>query len=349
MAMTNDRKKKYDELEARVGKTPLIEVTANSRFQVPRGNRIFAKKEYCNPTGSHYDRYWVRLLRVREEQGIIDPNQSFPLLETTTGNSGAAFAWACRELGYPCEVFIPQDMPGARIKQLEHYNATVSYSPEGEYVAGLIRSFRERLKTQRRKYIITDHANDQCDGVSAIYELGKEIVSDIERFGVSEVDCFVSALGNGLTTRFIGQAFYERYGEKTSLYGMEPYESPTVYQSVFPEKYRTKFHNINLSGGHDLIGTGPGETGFAFPNMQKVIASGRIKDIFLEKHDQWIQRYHQLARYLNEHVGHTSAACLDAAIRLVNTNPRMKNKNIVIIFYDADWKYSDKYPQEYRN
>lgn len=349
MALTSERKRKYDELEARIGKTPLIEITSDKRFNVPRGNRIFAKKEYCNPTGSHYDRYWVRLLRVREEQGLIDPNQSFPLLETTTGNSGAAFAWACRELGYPCEVLIPQDMPAARIKQIEYYQAKVSYSPEGEYVAGLIRFFRKRLEKQHGRYIITNHANDQSDGVSAIYELGEEIISDFENIGVPNIDCFVSALGNGLTTRFIEQAFYDKYRGKTILYGMEPYESPTVYQTAFPERYRTEFHNIELSGEHELIGTGPGETGFAFPNMQKVIESEKIKDIFLEKHDQWIERQRQLASYLNENVGHTSAACLDAAIRLVQTNPKMRNKNIVIIFYDAEWKYSDTFPQEYKN
>ena len=350
MALTTERKKKYDELEERVGNTPLIEITADSRFNVPRGNRIFAKKEYCNPTGSHYDRYWVRLLRVLEEKDDIDPRlSSFPLLETSTGNSGAAFAWTCRELGYPCEVFIPGDMPAARIKQIQYYQAKVTYSPKEEYVAGLIGYFREYIKEHPREYMITNHANDQKDGVSAIYELGKEIICDLEKMNVSSIDCFVSALGNGLTTRFIEQAFNDKYSGKTVLYGMEPYESPTVYQNIFPEKYRSIFHDVKPSGKHDLIGTGPGKTDFAFPNMQKVIESGKIKDIFLEKSDDWKRRQRELVEYLNENVGHTSAACLDAAIRLVEENPRMRNKNIVIIFYDADWKYSDDFPHKYEN
>ncbi len=346
MALTPERKKKYDELEARVGRTPLIEIN-DRRFNIPRGNRIFAKKEYCSHTGSHYDRYWVKLLRIREEQDRIHPSQTFPLLETTTGNSGAAFAWACRELGYPCEVFIPIDMPRARILQIEYYGAKVSYSPEHEYVRGLIRSFRERLKLKGNEYVITDHATDQEDGVKAIYDLGNEIINDLGNMGVSSIDYFVSALGNGLTTRWIGQAFFDKFKDRTFIIGMEPYESPTVFQTVFPDRFKREYLSSELNKEHELIGTGPGETGFAFPNMRAMTDNNKIKDIYLEKHNEWTFRDNQLSSFIGENVGHTSAACFDVAMKLAN-NGRVRDKNIVIIFYDAKWKYSERFPQEYR-
>ena len=351
MLVSSEREKKFQELEAKVGHTPMIEITADRRFNVPRENRIFAKKEFCNPTGSHYDRYWVRYFRIKEEQGRLDPSMTSPLLETSTGNSGASFAWVCRELGYKCEVYIPRDMPEARIKQLEHYNATVSYSPENQYVDGLIKEFRKCIEEDNSgKYKITNHANDEEIGVGAIYDLGLEIINDLRAFNVHQVDYFISALGNGLTTRWIGRCFRDKFSQKTQMYGMEPIESPTVFQLMFPDKVKEMGLTISSNGEHELIGTGPGITDFSFPNMRKAALDEKlIQDIFLEKRQEWTARDNQLSCYLNEEVGHTSAACLDAAIKLINRRISMKRKNIVIIFYDAKWKYLDKIPQEYKN
>jgi cysteine synthase A len=350
MSLSLERKEKFDKLEAKVGKTPLIEITVDKRFNIPRGNRIFAKKEFCNPTGSHYDRYWVRYFRLKEEQGKIDPNLTSPLLETSTGNSGAAFAWVCRELGYPCEVFIPKDMPGARIEQIKHYNACVSYSPQHQYVDGLIKSFRERIETDKGKYRITNHANDQDTGVWGIYDLGTEIIGDLQDMGIPRIDYFVSALGNGLTTRWIGKCFRERFGNSTYLYGMEPKESPTVFQLMYPDKFKQLGLTTCSNGEHELIGTGPGIADFSFPNMREAALTEKlIKDIILESHEDWMRRSTQLSTYLNENVGHTSAACLDSAIKLIDQNQKIQNKIFVVIFYDEKWKYLDHLPQEHRN
>src|SRR5262245_23413179 len=109
-----ERSEIYDRLEKLIGKTPLVELDHMS----PDGQSgIFLKLECANPTGSHYDRIILELLRHEEEGGKIE--EGSVLLDTTTGNSGASLAWLSRVLGFECNIIIPKDAPAARIQQIE--------------------------------------------------------------------------------------------------------------------------------------------------------------------------------------------------------------------------------------
>ena len=66
--MNKTRKEMYDRLESQVGNTPLIELDVHA---FSTGSRLFAKAEHTNPTGSHYDRVYLHLLRKDEEAGVI--------------------------------------------------------------------------------------------------------------------------------------------------------------------------------------------------------------------------------------------------------------------------------------
>jgi cysteine synthase A len=114
-----------------VGDTPLYEIKSIRGKEEYNGCRIFCKEEYRNPTGSHYDRFWVEFFRSLElNRTINEGNIGNPIVETSTGNSGASFAWICRELGYKdYRVVIPADMPDTRKKQIESYGAKVHVSP----------------------------------------------------------------------------------------------------------------------------------------------------------------------------------------------------------------------------
>ena len=64
------------------------------------------------------------------------------MLETTTGNSGASFAWAVRALGFPPPtIIIPEDMPHARKAQIESFGAELILSEPGKYITGIVQSF----------------------------------------------------------------------------------------------------------------------------------------------------------------------------------------------------------------
>ena len=103
--MDIQREKLYRELESRIGNTPILKLS----LHLPYGNRIFVKEEFRNPTGSHYDRVYIHLLKEIEKEGKIVPGVT-PLIETSSGNAGSSFAWLCRELGYQAEVIVPEGL-----------------------------------------------------------------------------------------------------------------------------------------------------------------------------------------------------------------------------------------------
>lgn len=82
-------------LEA-IGKTPLVEL---SRLTAGCDGRILAKLEFLNPGGSKKDRVALQILKVAEASGELRPGQ--PVVELTSGNTGAGAAIVCAVLGHP--------------------------------------------------------------------------------------------------------------------------------------------------------------------------------------------------------------------------------------------------------
>ena len=208
MAIPAERNNTYKRLAKLVGNTPLYEI---KNIKIPNNCRIFCKEENMNPTGSHYDRFWVEFLKYYEENERTI-NLNIPIVETSTGNSGASFAWVCRALGFKnYHVVIPKDMPYSRRKQIESYGAKIHYSPENEYVGGLINEFQNYVHKLKKdlssknghvKIQTPNHAKNGAHSIKSMENIAMEIIEELSNVHkIQKVDYFVSALGNGLTTK----------------------------------------------------------------------------------------------------------------------------------------------------
>jgi cysteine synthase A len=329
--LTTPREEQYDALERAIGKTPLIRLA-----NIPLANEcvLYAKEEYRNPTGSHYDRETIRLLRAREEEGRIRIDPRRPLVETTTGNSGASFAWLCRVLGYrDYLVFIPADMPTARIEQIRSYGAKIELTPAGEYITGLVAAFQVWWRQNQPHYYAPNHSNDEEHTVGAMRDLGKEILAGLKRRGVARPTHFVAALGNGASSRGVGEVLMEAGAD---IVGVEPYESPTVLEIRFPDQARALYPDgLPKDRRHTMYGTGPGAAQEIFPNMRAIMP--HLTAIKTPRQEEWKPVQQQLADLELRHVGHSSAACVWAAMELSKTAP--PRSVFVTLFYDPAWKY----------
>lgn len=330
MPIGAERQKIYERLEGLVGNTPLYEI---KNIDIPNNCRIFCKEENKNPTGSHYDRFWVEFLRYYEQTHSV--HFDLPMVETSTGNSGASFAWVCRALGYTdYRVVIPKDMPDARKAQIRSYGAHIHESPEKQYVGGLIREFQNYIRELREEYhrnvMIPNHALEGDESIATMKNIANEIIDELSTRGIDRINYFVSALGNGLSTKGMGSVFKERF-DKLVLVGMEPAESPTVYLRRHTDVKRPD----NYGETHGLIGTGPGDTNVSFPIMESYV--DKIDDFVLVEKKDWEDVSVKLADYEGKFVGHTSAACVYAALQIAEKAPR--NSIIVTVFYDSAWKY----------
>lgn len=329
MNLTEERYGIYEQLRKSVRNTPLKKI---ERIHVPNDVNIYVKEEFKNPTGSHYDRQTVELFRGKELAGDISPG-STSLFETSTGSSGASFAWVAKVLGYLDPVIIiPGDMPAARIAQIKSYGALVKHSPCGLYIDGLIKEYA-RFQKKHPEKVFLDHSNDQKFSTGAMEELGAEIICDLAELG-EKASYLVVALGNGISGRGLSNKFKD-IGAK--VYGMEPYESPGVAHAYFSGTYKAKFDkDFKFSSRHIVYGTGAGRGKEArFPHLKPT--ADNLEDIFhpnksqvLEMKDNLMYKEHILA-------GHSSAACMWSAIELAKKCKR--GENIVTVMYDAAWRY----------
>lgn len=331
MLSNSKREDVYRRLARNIGNTPLYEIR---NIEIPNGNRIFAKEEYLNPTGSHYDRVFWNLLYSLEREGTICPCQE--LVETTSGNAGASFAWLCAALGYKATVVIPQDMPDARLAYIRSLGARTVISPSGEYVAGSITSLRKYLKEKKAQaapIYCPNHAGAEFS-VIGMSRSGEEIIRDAPSAGIDKIDIYVSALGGGITVRGVGEVLQEEWPEM-QLVGVEPFEAPEYYVRKFPERFQSLYGMTPTIGPHSLLGIGRwGDDSYKFPHMEKML--GRINDIILVKKEHWCETALKLRDIEAKHVGRTSAASLWAALELAR---EVEDKTFLILFYDPAWKY----------
>ena len=338
MTDLQDREGLYNVLAEHLRSTPLTELV---RSPFANGCRVFVKEEFRHPTGSIYDRMTLALLRGLElvDKKICpgsDTGQRGRLVETTTGSSGASFAWLCRVLGYEALVFIPESMPRARIEQIRSYGAEVRTTRAG-YIQELIQDFQSWYlgENNRRSWYAPNHSQDERFAPAEMEALAGEILTQFQnQHSLAGPDYFIAALGNGTSAVGVGRPLHA-LGCK--IVGMEPYESPTVLRRCFPSLYQRRYEPDFQFSNHKLFGTGPGPNGYQFPNVSAV--EQILSDVKTVREQDWRDELVRLADSEFLHVGHSTAASVCAARQLAAELDGPAN--ILVLAYDASWRYLD--------
>lgn len=93
-------------LESQIGNTPLIgfrRITAH----LPRSIQVYAKAEWTNPGGSVKDRAALNIITTAEREGKLRPGKT--LVDSTSGNTGIAYAMIGAARGYRVKLFLPEN------------------------------------------------------------------------------------------------------------------------------------------------------------------------------------------------------------------------------------------------
>jgi threonine synthase len=103
------------------GDTPLVLLP---RWGPAHGlDRVYAKLEFTNPTGSYKDRGMAVLVTLAVEAGAVH------LVEDSSGNAGAAAAAYAARAGLTCTVYAPAAAPAAKLRQIRAYGAELIEVP----------------------------------------------------------------------------------------------------------------------------------------------------------------------------------------------------------------------------
>jgi len=369
--LTRERSDKYARLQQRIGNTPL----QLAAFFTSNGNQIFLKEEWQNPTASHYDRVFFHLIRHLERLEQISPKSSI-LWDVSTGNGALALAWICKELGYKCVVRVPENIPGATLREIEKMGTEYRKTPAQMYVEGLsdkiIPFLREvnqigenhnpRLKSHALQHVKQDAS---C---KATEEIGEEIIDffdDAKAQMPKRPHWFIAAAGNGLSLYCPGRVLKEKWPD-LKIVAFEPVESPTALEAWKPRTFKRAFqervgHPFDGFKPHCLRGTGGkirdnANTIEKFPFLQKAIEETDflhdIKLVAKSRVEDLVDDYENCAI-----VGPTSLAGLRVALDIIegrnaeglHCNPPVSNEVFVVLQYDPgskysldhEWKYTD--------
>jgi cysteine synthase A len=283
-------------LSSQVGQTPLIKIS----------ERIFAKFEGQNPSGSIKDRMATFIINDAEKNNLIKKGDT--IIEATSGNSGIAFAFLAAERGYKCIIIMPSNMSEERKQMLRLYGAELIEVPDGKFDDAI--ALRDKM-AEENGYFNPNQFHNPLN-IQAHYEgTGVEILHQ----HTEKIAAFVDGTGTGGTIMGISRLL-KMYHPFMKVVAVEPAESPV------------------MSGGqpgiHGIQGIGDGS--------KFMVNLKEIDDIIIISTEEAKERARRLAKEQGLFVGISSGANILASERLLEKYPDMEG-NIITILCDRGERY----------
>ncbi len=177
-----------------IGNTPLLRIRLFEREHP--GVAVFAKAEFLNAGGSVKDRAALRMIRDGEASGALTRDRV--ILDSTSGNTGIAYAMIGAALGYRVRLVMPTNVSDERKTTIAAYGAEVVYSDAQEGSDGAILLARRLYEEDPGGFFMPDQYNNPSNWLAHHDGTGPEILAQTR----GELTHFVAGLGTSGT--FVG-------------------------------------------------------------------------------------------------------------------------------------------------
>lgn len=312
----NQRPQVFENALQLIGNTPLIEL---KKLAKP-GARLYAKAEFVQPGGSVKDRIAKRIIADAYATGKLQPGQ--PVVEMTSGNTGAGLAVVCNVYGNPLIITMSAGNSPERVRMIEGLGAEVRLVPQVDGAPGQVTgadikaALDEALRIERETgaYFVDQFNNPS--GVLAHQDgTGPEIWDALD----GQLDAFVTSIGTGGT--FIGTSRYLKSRDPNiRCIAAEP-----VGAEVLAGEAVTKPRHLLQGSGYGAVP----------PQWDATLADG-----FLAVTDEEATEYRRrLAKEEGLYVGFSSAANVCAAVKLIDSGQLGETPTVVTVLCDTGLKY----------
>ncbi len=235
-------------IESLIGNTPLLAfrtITAH----LPETVRVFAKAEWANPGGSVKDRAAANIIREAEAAGLLRPGTT--ILDSTSGNTGIAYAMLGAAKGYKVKLFLPANVSQERLAILRAYGAELVLTDPLEGSDGAIRAVRELIAAHPDQYFYADQYNNPANWRAHYNSTGVEVWEQTD----GTVTHFIAGLGTSGTLMGTGRRLKD-YDPAIQIIALQPDSpfhgleglkhmptaiKPGIYDEFFPDR------NIGIS------------------------------------------------------------------------------------------------------
>jgi S-sulfo-L-cysteine synthase (O-acetyl-L-serine-dependent) len=177
-----------------IGNTPLLRLERLTSH-LP-GIELLGKAEWRNPGGSVKDRAASNIVAEGRASGKFGPGQT--LLDSTSGNTGIAYAMIGAAQGFPVTLCMPENVSVERKRILHAYGATIIYTDPGDGSDGSIRAARELYAKDPGKYFYADQYSNDANWRAHYLGTANEIWQQTD----GRITHFVSMMGTSGT--FVG-------------------------------------------------------------------------------------------------------------------------------------------------
>lgn len=281
-----------------IGNTPLVRLE-NFEHKNELHTKIYAKLEYMNPFGSIKDRAALQIIKDAENQ---IGNNTFELIEATSGNMGIALSAIGLMKGYKTTIIMPENASEMRKKVIRSYEADLILTPQNLGMRGSIEIAHQIQNSGTNVFFA-----NQFENVSSIKAHYLTTAPEIFLQSNREVDAIVCGIGSGGTIMGIAKYFKE-FSCKTKIIGVLPCKQP-----------------------HRIQGIGAGF-------KPKILDLDLIDEIICVDDEEAIVSQHTLVKTEGIFVGPSSGAVISAAQK-ISYNAEYHNKKIVLIFADSGERY----------
>ena len=170
-----------------VGQTPLLrlERVGKSAPSV----EIYAKLEFANPGGSVKDRPALSMMLAAIESGQLTSSKT--LLDSTSGNTGVAYALFGAALGYSVELVMPSNVTKARKDIVQAFGAKIIYSDPMEGSDGAIHLAQKMIEEGGDRYFSPNQYANPANPAAHYNGTGREILDALG----DRITHFVAGLG----------------------------------------------------------------------------------------------------------------------------------------------------------
>ena len=299
-----------------IGHTPAVRL---ARLFPERSEvEVIAKLEYMNPSGSIKDRMVRYMLKHAQETGKLESKH---MVESSSGNTGAALAMACAVHKIKCEVSIPDRTSVEKIKRINAYGAKVHACPSDvpDSHTESYYSKAEMLAKETGAFHL-DQYRSTLNREAHYFDTAPELWNQME----GRIDYFVCGIGSGGTISGIGKYLKER-DPKIRVIGVEPSGSA----------YHATVGNPVSTGGFRTIIEGVGKQ-----TPSDGYDASVIDDVIQVPDTLSLEYCHRLARDEGILVGGSSGSVTAGVAKLLE---QIQRGRVVTIFPDSGAFYLSKY------
>ncbi|MSS72219.1 MAG: cysteine synthase family protein [Candidatus Latescibacteria bacterium] len=282
-----------------VGHTPLLRIRRLEEGL--KGVALYAKLEMFNPGGSVKDRPALQMILDGEASGALTKGKV--ILDSTSGNTGIAYAWIGAAKGYEVELVMPASASRERLAIVKSFGARVVLTDPAEGSDGAIVEARRIYAEGADRYFKPDQYNNPSNPKAHALHTAPEIWAQTK----GEITHFVASIGTSGTLMGTGR-------------GLKALNPDVRVVEVEPPA----FHGIE-GLKHMATSIVPGIYGEGFADEKVTVETEDAYEM-----TRW------LARELGVLCGQSSGAALWGALQVAR---RIERGAVVVIFPDGGDKY----------